>query len=91
VRILAFSDLHRDERAGRSLVERSRQVDVVAAVGDLASMHRGLRDMIDVLRAIDRPVLLVPATTRPTTRCAPRAPAGRRPRCFTARPQRSTT
>jgi Icc-related predicted phosphoesterase len=60
VRIVAFSDLHRDERAGRSLVERSRRVDVVAAVGDLASMHRGLRDMIDVLRAIDRPVLLVP-------------------------------
>jgi uncharacterized protein len=60
VRILAFSDLHRDERAGRSLVERSRQVDIVAGVGDLASMHRGLRDMIDVLRAIDRPVVLVP-------------------------------
>jgi Icc-related predicted phosphoesterase len=42
VRILAFSDLHRDERASRSLVERSRQVDVAAGVGDLASMHRGL-------------------------------------------------
>jgi Icc-related predicted phosphoesterase len=60
VRILAFSDLHRDERAGRSLVERSPQVDVVAGVGDFASMHRGLRGMIDVLSAIDRPVLLVP-------------------------------
>jgi uncharacterized protein len=60
VRILAFSDLHRDERAGRSLVERSRQVDVVAGVGDFASVHRGLEGMIDVLRAIDRPVLLVP-------------------------------
>jgi predicted phosphodiesterase len=60
VRILAFSDLHRDERAGRSLVERSPQVDVVAGVGDFASMHRGLRSMIDVLSAIDRPVLLVP-------------------------------
>jgi Icc-related predicted phosphoesterase len=60
VRILAFSDLHRDEQAGRSLVERSPQVDVVAGVGEFASMHRGLQRMIDVLSAIDRPVLLVP-------------------------------
>jgi hypothetical protein len=60
VRILAFSDLHRDERDGRLLVERSRRVDVVAGVGDFASMHRGLEGMIDVLSAIDRPVLLVP-------------------------------
>jgi Icc-related predicted phosphoesterase len=60
VRILAFSDLHRDERAGRLVVERSPQVDVVVGVGDFASMHHGLQGMIDVLRAIDRPVLLVP-------------------------------
>jgi uncharacterized protein len=60
VLILAFSDLHRDQRAARSLVARAAQVDVVAAVGDFASMHRGLEDIIDVLRAIDRPVLLVP-------------------------------
>jgi Icc-related predicted phosphoesterase len=60
VRILAFSDLHRDEQAGRSLVERSAQVDVVAGVGDFASMHHGLQGMIGVLSAIDRPALLVP-------------------------------
>jgi Icc-related predicted phosphoesterase len=60
VLILAFSDLHRDERSARSLVERAPQVDVVAGVGDFASMHHGLDGMIDVLSAIDRPVLLVP-------------------------------
>jgi uncharacterized protein len=60
VRLLAFSDLHRDERSARSLVERSAQADVVAGVGDFASVHRGLKEMIDVLRAIDGPVLLVP-------------------------------
>jgi Icc-related predicted phosphoesterase len=60
VRILAFSDLHRDTRAARSLVERSASVDVVAGVGDFASVHQGLEGMIDVLRAIERPVLLVP-------------------------------
>jgi len=60
VLILAFSDLHRDKRSARSLVERAPQVDVVAGVGDFASMHHGLEGMIDVLSAIDRPVLLVP-------------------------------
>jgi Icc-related predicted phosphoesterase len=60
VRLLAFSDLHRDERSAHALVERSAQVDVVAGVGDFASVHRGLEEMIGVLRAIDRPVLLVP-------------------------------
>jgi uncharacterized protein len=60
VRVLAFSDLHRDQRRARSLVRRAAHADVVAAVGDLASMHRGLDDVIDALRAIDRPVLLVP-------------------------------
>jgi Icc-related predicted phosphoesterase len=60
VRVLAFSDLHRDEQRARSAVERAAQADVVAAVGDLATMHRGLEETIDVLRAIDRPVLLVP-------------------------------
>jgi uncharacterized protein len=60
VRILAFSDVHRDERSARSLVERSSEVDVVAGVGDFASVHRGLEEMIGVLRAIERPALLVP-------------------------------
>jgi Icc-related predicted phosphoesterase len=60
MRILAFSDLHRDARRARSLVERSAEADVVAGVGDFASIHRGLEDMIEVLRAIDRPALLVP-------------------------------
>jgi uncharacterized protein len=60
MRILAFSDLHRDARRARSLVERSAEADVVAGVGDFASIHRGLEDMIDVLRDIERPALLVP-------------------------------
>jgi Icc-related predicted phosphoesterase len=60
VRLLAFSDLHRDLDRARSLVERSRDADAVAAVGDLASVHRGLDAMIGVLRAIRTPTVLVP-------------------------------
>jgi hypothetical protein len=60
VRILGCSDLHRERRCARALVQRAGHADIVAVVGDLASVHRGLEDMIRELRAIDRRVLLVP-------------------------------
>jgi Icc-related predicted phosphoesterase len=60
VKLLAFSDLHRDKRRARRLVERSHEADVVIAAGDFASIHRGLDDTLAVLRAIDRPTILVP-------------------------------
>jgi Icc-related predicted phosphoesterase len=60
VKLLAFSDLHRDERRARRLVERSRDADVVIAAGDFASIHRGLDKAIAVLHTIERPTILVP-------------------------------
>jgi Icc-related predicted phosphoesterase len=60
MRLLAFSDLHRDlDRAG-SLVQRSGEVDVVIGAGDFASVHRGLEETIDVLSAIETATVLVP-------------------------------
>jgi Icc-related predicted phosphoesterase len=60
VKLLAFSDLHRDLEAARELVERSREVDVVVGAGDFASVHRGLEETLDVLAAIETPTVLVP-------------------------------
>ena len=60
MKLLAFSDLHRDQRRARRLVERSADADVVIAAGDFASIHRGLDDTVAVLRAIERPTILVP-------------------------------
>jgi uncharacterized protein len=60
VRLLAFSDLHRDLRQADRLVGRARDVDVVLAAGDFASVHRGLDELIDVLAAIETPTVLVP-------------------------------
>jgi uncharacterized protein len=60
VRFLAFSDIHRDQRQARRLVERAGEVDVVLAAGDFASVHRGLQELIDVLAAIEVPTVLVP-------------------------------
>jgi uncharacterized protein len=60
MRLLAFSDLHCDLGAAESLVERAREVDLVAGVGDFASMHEGLEETILALSAIEAPTVLVP-------------------------------
>ncbi|MGA8219662.1 MAG: metallophosphoesterase [Solirubrobacterales bacterium] len=60
MRILAFSDLHRDLDRAAELVERSPDADVVIAAGDFASVHEGLEEAIGALSAIGTPTLLVP-------------------------------
>ena len=60
IKLLAFSDVHRDLDAARSLVERSAEADAVLAAGDFASVHEGLEEMIAALAPIERPTLLVP-------------------------------
>ena len=60
MRILAFSDLHRDLGQAEQLVERSSEADVVIAAGDFASVHEGLEETIDPLKAISVPTVLVP-------------------------------
>lgn len=60
MRLLAFSDIHRDNRQAQALAERARDVDVVVAAGDFASMHRGLEPLIDMLVVIETPTVLVP-------------------------------
>lgn len=72
MKLLAFSDLHRDLDAARRLVELSAQADVVLAAGDFASVHDGLEETIAALRPIERPTLLVPGNneTDEATRAA---------------------
>jgi uncharacterized protein len=60
VRILAFSDLHRDTKQAAALVDRSSEADVVIAAGDFASVHEGLDEAIDALKPISVPTVLVP-------------------------------
>ena len=60
MRLLAFSDLHRDLEGARSLAERSAGYDVVIAAGDFANQHNGLEETIEVLTAIETPTILVP-------------------------------
>jgi uncharacterized protein len=60
MRLLAFSDLHRDLDQAARLVELSDKADVVAGVGDFASIHEGLEETVDALKPITRPTVLVP-------------------------------
>jgi uncharacterized protein len=60
VRLLAFSDLHRDLAQAARLVELSGEADVVAGVGDFASVHSGLEETLAALRPIEAELLLVP-------------------------------
>lgn len=60
MKLLAFSDLHRDLEQAASLVEMSRDADVVIGAGDFASVHEGLEETIGALAAIRTPTVLVP-------------------------------
>jgi len=59
MRILAFSDLHRDKEASRAIVAASSQADVVVGAGDFGTAGEGLADTIDILRAITIPTVIV--------------------------------
>lgn len=60
MKLLAFSDLHRDLDLAAELVAMSAEADVVIGAGDFASVHEGLGETIDALAAIEAPTVLVP-------------------------------
>ena len=60
MRLLAFSDVHRDRRQAKRLAEMAGDADAVIAAGDFASVHRGLGEIIDMLVVIETPTVLVP-------------------------------
>jgi uncharacterized protein len=67
MRLLAFSDLHRDRRRAERLVELAADADVVIGAGDFASMRLGLMSTIDALRPITAPTILVPGNNETDT------------------------
>jgi uncharacterized protein len=60
VKLLAFSDLHRDLDQAAQLVGLSAEADVVIGAGDFASVHEGLEETIGALARIEKPTVLVP-------------------------------
>lgn len=60
MRILAASDLHCDLAATQTIVAAAGQADVVIIAGDLANKGQGAAPLLDLLKTIPRPVIMVP-------------------------------
>jgi uncharacterized protein len=67
VKLLAFSDLHRDRERAERLVELASEADVVVGAGDYATMRLGLGRTIETLSAINAPAVLVPGNAESDT------------------------
>jgi Icc-related predicted phosphoesterase len=67
MKLLAFSDLHRDQGRAERLVGLAREADVVLGAGDYATMRKGLEGTIEVLSAIAAPTVLVPGNAESDT------------------------
>jgi Icc-related predicted phosphoesterase len=66
MKLLLFSDLHADAKAAARLVGLTRAVDVVVGAGDFGNVRRQLDVCLDILRAIDRPTVLVAGNSEST-------------------------
>jgi uncharacterized protein len=60
VKIVAFSDLHRDAAMAEAVVRDSGDADVVVGAGDFATCGVGLQDTLSILRRMTVPFVLVP-------------------------------
>lgn len=60
MKILAFSDVHRNLDACRGIVEAATEADLVIGAGDFASAHVGLEETLEALRPIERKAIYVP-------------------------------
>jgi uncharacterized protein len=67
MKLLAFSDLHRNRDHAERLVKRSGAADVVVGAGDYATMRTGLESTIETLSAIAVPAVLVPGNAESDT------------------------
>jgi uncharacterized protein len=76
MRVLAFSDVHRDLDAAASLVERSGEVDLVVGAGDFASVHEGLEETVGALAGMQAPLVLIPGNNETEEALRAAAPDG---------------
>jgi Icc-related predicted phosphoesterase len=60
MKLLVFSDLHRDKGAATRIVQLAQGADVVIGAGDFANARTGVSTCIDILKAIQIPAVLVP-------------------------------
>ena len=66
MKLLLFSDLHTDKFAAEAIVRRAQSVDVLIGAGDFANVRHNLHVCIDILKAVDRPTILVAGNNETT-------------------------
>jgi uncharacterized protein len=60
MKLLAFSDLHRNRRQAERLVSLSREADIVVGAGDFATWHVGLARTVGTFASVAVPIVFVP-------------------------------
>lgn len=60
MKILAFSDIHRNTRCAQQLVEASKNADVLVGAGDFATRGEGALDVLAILAKVTIPAIIVP-------------------------------
>lgn len=63
MKILCYSDLHRNREAASNLLAASADVDITIGAGDFATCREGLADTLDILSRITKPSILVPGNS----------------------------
>ncbi|MBI1257153.1 MAG: serine/threonine protein phosphatase [Chloroflexi bacterium] len=66
MKLLLFSDLHTNKAAADAIVRQAQAVDVLIGAGDFANVRTNLHACIDILRAVDRPTILVAGNNEST-------------------------
>lgn len=59
MKLLAFSDLHRDQDAAQMIVDACRDADLVIGAGDFATRGEGATETLEILKKCLAPVILV--------------------------------
>ena len=59
LKILAFSDLHRDVEATRKIVKASANADILIGAGDFSTRGQGAIEIIQILQTANIPTVLV--------------------------------
>lgn len=60
MRILAFSDLHRNTNNAQLIVAAAATADIVIGAGDFATEGLGLSDTFEILKALTIPTIIIP-------------------------------
>ena len=60
MKLLLFSDLHRNKEMAKNLVEMSQQADIMVGAGDFGTCRKGVADCIDILKLAECPAVMVP-------------------------------